>query len=148
MTDNYSIFRKFPTLELATEIKDLLQKNKVESILADNTPPVDVTFSGNTLQNEIEIRIKQSDFEKAESILEKNAENLIDQIDKNYYLFDFTNEELYDILLKSDEWSTFDYTLTQKILSQRGKPIDKDLLNSLKNERLKQLAKPEENQKP
>ncbi len=42
----------------------------------------------------------------------------------------------------------FDYTLAQKILKQRGKSIDKELLNSLKNERLKDLAKPKENQKP
>jgi hypothetical protein len=148
MKENYSIFRKFPTLEQATELKDLLNENGIESILADNVPPVDVTFSGNTLQNEIEIRIKQSDFKKAEDILEKNAEELIDQIDKDYYLFEFTDEELYEVLLKSDEWNAFDYTLAQKILKQRGKSVDKELLNSLKNERLKDLAKPEGNQKP
>ena len=148
MKENYSIFRKFPTLEQATELKDLLNENGIESILADNVPPVDVTFSGNTLQNEIEIRIKQSDFKKAEDILEKNAEELIDQIDKGYYLFEFTDEELYEVLLKSDEWNAFDYTLAQKILKQRGKSVDKELLNSLKNERLKDLAKPEGNQKP
>ncbi|MBV7267979.1 DUF2007 domain-containing protein [Winogradskyella luteola] len=147
MTENYSIFKKFPTLEQANELKELLKENGIESVLADNIPPVDVTFSGNTLQNEFEVRIKQSDFEKAEEILEKNAENLIDQIDKDYYLFEFTDEELFEILLKSDEWNAFDYTLAQKILKQRGKSVDKELLNSLKNERLRDLAKPEENQK-
>ncbi|WP_299436427.1 hypothetical protein [uncultured Maribacter sp.] len=148
MKENYSIFRKFPTLEQATELKDLLNENGIESILADNVPPVDVTFSGSTLNNQVEIRIKQSDFKKAEEILEQNAEELIDQIDKDYYLFEFTDEELYEVLLKSDEWNAFDYTLAQKILKQRGKSVDKELLNSLKNERLKDLAKPEGNQKP
>jgi len=148
MKENYSIFRKFPTLEQATELKDLLNENGIDSILADNVPSVDVTFSGSTLNNQVEIRIKQSDFKKAEEILEKNAEELIDQIDKDYYLFEFTNEELYEVLLKSDEWNAFDYTLAQKILKQRGKSVDKELLNSLKNERLKDLAKPEGNQKP
>ena len=148
MTESYSIFKKFPTLEQANELKELLKENGIESLLADNIPPVDVTFSGNTLQNEFEVRIKQSDFKKAEEILEKNAEKLIDQIDKDYYLFEFTDEELYEILLKSDEWNAFDYSLAQKILKQRGKSVDKELLNSLKNERLRDLAKPEENQKP
>src|SRR5690606_8199742 len=59
----------------------------------------------------------------------------------------FSNEELYEILLKSDEWNAFDYTLAQKILIHRGKSIDKELLNTLKKERLKDLAKPEGNQK-
>lgn len=147
MQEGYSIFKKYPTLEQAAELKELLDKEGIESVLGDNIPPVDVTFSGSTLQHEFEVRIKPSDFDKAEDLLEQQAENLIDQVDKDYYLFDFTDEELYEILLKSDEWNEFDYTLAQKILSQRGKPIDKALLNSLKNERLKQLAQPEENQR-
>ena len=56
--------------------------------------------------------------------------------------------ELYDILLKSDEWNKFDYSLAQKILRDRGKNIDKELLDSLKKQRLEDLAKPDENQKP
>ena len=147
MEEEYSIFKKYPTLEQASELKEILDKEGIESVLGDNIPPVDVTFSGSTLQHEFEVRIKPSDFGKAEYLLEKQAENLIDQVDKDYYLFDFTDEELYEILLKSDEWNEFDYTLAQKILSQRGKPIDKALLNSLKNERIKQLAKPEEKQR-
>ncbi|WP_298955517.1 hypothetical protein [uncultured Nonlabens sp.] len=148
MKSNYSIFRSFPTLQQATELKELLSKNGIETELADNVPPVDVTFSGNTLQSKIEVRIKQSDFEKAEQILEKETGNLINEIGRDYYLFEFTNEELYEVLLKSDEWNTFDYALAQKILRERGKSIDKDLLDSLKKERLKQLAEPEKNQKP
>ena len=147
MQAEYSVFKKYPTLDQATELKELLEREGVESVLGDNIPPVDVTFSGSTLQHEFEVRIKQSDFDKAENLLEQHAERLIDQIDKDYYLFDFTDEELYEILLKSDEWNEFDFTLAQKILSQRGKPIDKALMNSLKNERLKQLAQPEENQR-
>ncbi len=142
MEENYSIFRRFPTLEQATELKDLLKESGIESILADNVPSVDITFSGNTLNNQIEIRLKQTDFKKAEEILEKRARDLIDQIDKDYYLFQFSDEELYEVLLKSDEWNVFDYTLAQKVLKQRGRSIDKELLNSLKNERLKNLAKP------
>lgn len=147
MQEEYSIFKKYPTLEQAAELKELLDKEGIEAVLGDNIPPVDVTFSGTTLQHEFEVRIKPSDFVRAEDLLEQQAEDLIDQVDKDYYLFNFTDEELYEILLKSDEWNEFDYTLAQKILSQRGKLIDKALLNSLKNERLKQLAQPEENQR-
>ena len=147
MEDDYSIFRKFPTLEQANELKELFLENGIESILADNTPSVDITFTGNTLQNEIEIRLRQPDFNKAEAILEKNVEDLITQIDKDYYLFEFSDDELYDILVKSDEWSAFDYTLAQKLLKNRGKPVDEVLVNALKSERLKELSEPEGNQK-
>ena len=147
MEDNYSIFRKFPNLEQAEELKELFQENGIESILADNAPSVDITFSGNTLQNEVEIRLRQSNFKKAEVILEKNAEDLINEIDKDYYLFEFSDDELYDILVKSDEWSAFDYTLAQKLLKDRGQPVDDVLINSLKSRRLKDLSEPDGNQK-
>ncbi|MGY3795181.1 hypothetical protein [uncultured Aquimarina sp.] len=147
MENEYSIFRKYKTLEQAKDLEELLLKNGIDSIIADNVPSVDSMFGANPLNNEIEIRIKQTDFKKAEQILELQAENLINEVDKDYYLFEFTKEELYEILLKSDEWNEFDYKLAQKILQDRGKSINEELLNSLKKERLEQLAKPEGNQK-
>ena len=54
---------------------------------------------------------------------------------------------MYEILLKADEWNEFDYKLAQKILVQRGKSVDTELLKALKKQRIELLAKPEENQK-
>ncbi|MEP7095275.1 MAG: hypothetical protein ABI793_14530, partial [Flavobacterium sp.] len=59
----------------------------------------------------------------------------------------FTDDELYEILLKADEWNEFDYKLAQKILTQRGKSVDTELLKALKKQRLDLLTKPEEDQK-
>lgn len=148
MIENFIAFRSFPSLAQAKELEVLLRKNNIETILADNLPPIDITFSGSTLQNQYEVKIDTSDFEKAELILEKETENFLDNVDSGYYLLSFTNEELYEILLNSDEWNVFDYKLAQKLLTDRGKTIDSDMLASLKKERLKILAKPEENQKP
>lgn len=149
MNEDYSIFRTFSKVGQAMEILNILSENKIDTVIADNSPPVDVTFSvGGSFEEKVEIRIKPSDFEKAEEILEKIAEEQLNDIDPNYYLFSFTDEELYDILLKSDEWNTFDYRLAQKLLKDRGKSIDDTLLDSLKKQRLEDLAKPEGNQKP
>lgn len=148
MIENFIAFKSFPTLIQAKELETLLNKNNIKTILADNLPPIDITFSGSTLQNQYEVKINSSDFEKAEEILEKETENLLDSIDQDYYLLSFTNEELYEILLNSDEWNVFDYKLAQKLLTDRGKTIDSEMLASLKKERLKILSKPEENQKP
>lgn len=148
MTENLTVFQSFPTLNQAREVEALLNQNNIKTVLADNIPPVDITFSGSTLRNQYEIKIDLSDFEKAETILEKDAENILDEIDQDYYLLSFTNEELYEVLLKSDEWNVFDYKLAQRILMSRGKSIDPEMLSSLKKQRLEILAKPDENQKP
>ena len=149
MSEDFSIFRRFSKVALAIELRNSLESNGIETILDENSPPVDVTFGvGQNSNDNFEIRIKQSDFEKAELILEKEVENELNDIDPDYYLFDFTNEELYEVLLKSDEWNKFDYKLAQKLLKDRGKSIDSDLLDSIKKQRLEELAKPEGNQKP
>lgn len=51
MKNNYSIFRKFSTIEQANELKELPGKNGINSILADNITPVDITFSGKPSTN-------------------------------------------------------------------------------------------------
>ena len=134
-------------MELAQELTALLHDHSIETEIADNSAPVDSNFGGSPLQYNIEVRIPVDDFEKAEQILKKEAESLIDNIDKDYYLFSFEDDELYDILLKPDEWNEFDYALSQQILKQRGKKVDQELLNSLKKQRLEDLSKPEGNQR-
>ena len=149
MKEEYSIFRTFSNFEQVSELQNALNENGIETIIDDNSPPVDVTFSvGAQITDKIEIRIKPGDFKRAEEILEKLVEQNLNDLDPEYYLFDFTNEELYDILLKSDEWNKFDYILAQKILKEREKPIDEDLIESLKKQRIEELARPEGNQKP
>ena len=148
MTENWIVFRKLNTLIQAQELETLLNENNIKTVLADNIAPADITFSGSTLLNEYEIKIDASNFEKAEAVLEKDAESLLEKMDQDYYLLSFTDEELYEVLIKSDEWSIFDYKLAQKILTNRGKTIDHEMLASLKKERLNILSKPEENQRP
>ncbi|MFA9186961.1 hypothetical protein AAGV33_04390 [Flavobacterium sp. FBOR7N2.3] len=147
MIENFNVFRSFSTLTQAQELEVLLNENNIDTVLGDNIAPVDVMFSGSTLHNQYEVKISPFNFEKAESILEKEAVNALEDIDEDYYLFSFTDEELYEILMKSDEWNAFDYKLSQKILINRGRKVDDEMLIFLKNERLKILAKPEENQK-
>lgn len=126
---------------------ELLEDEGIGCILGDNIPPFDLTFSGSTVLHEYEIRIHPTDFERAHEILEDWARNLMYDVDKDHYLFEFKDEELYEILLKPDEWSTHDYTLARKILEQRGVVVDEGLLKSLRKERIKELAQPEKGQR-
>jgi hypothetical protein len=68
---------------------------------------------------------------------------LVDSVEPDYYLFDFTSEELMEIILKPDEWGDFDYQLAQKILEDRGRPVNPGHLKEFKNKRLQQLREPE-----
>ncbi|MEM7086568.1 MAG: hypothetical protein AAF489_10325 [Bacteroidota bacterium] len=144
--DDFSIFKRFPVLELAQETAKILNEAGIKTIIADNVPPVDITFSGSTLQHEIEVRVLPSDFPQAEAILQKRAEQLIDEVSEDYYLFNYTDDELYNILAKPYEWGEVNYILAQQILKKRGKEINQEMIDSFKKEQIDELAQPEKNQ--
>lgn len=141
--DKFITFHKFNLLEDAQELISTLKKNDIKVQIEDTSPPVDITFSGNQLQNEIRIKVKQSDVGIANQILEKQAEQLIDKFPNDYYLYDFTDNELIEIIEKSDEWSKEDYMLSQKILKDRGNEISKEEIEKIKQKRIEYLRTPE-----
>ncbi|GLB52537.1 hypothetical protein NBRC110019_15770 [Neptunitalea chrysea] len=145
---SFRAFRFFTTLEQANDMATFLEGKNIPTQLADNVPPLDTTFSGSTVTHQVEVQIPQNYFAKAEALVKNEYKENLDDIDPEYYLFSFTNEELYDVLLKYDEWGDLDYQLAQKILKNRGKTIDNDVLEALKRQRLKDLSQPEKNQTP
>ena len=80
-------------------------------------------------------------------MLQQISLSQIDSVDKDYYLFNFTDLELMEVITKRDEWGHLDFILAQKILKERGKEIKPEVVELLKKQRLEELAKPEENQK-
>jgi hypothetical protein len=140
-------YQKFSDKTLADELMETLTSNKIEFLFEDATPHFDHTFANNQTNNEYLVKLKSSDFEKADNILTALSSKDLNAVDQDHYLFDFTDEELRDILLKSDEWSKYDYLLAQKILQDRGHKIDTEKIKALKEKRIEELATPDKNQK-
>jgi hypothetical protein len=145
MESYYSTFKKYPDVTEAKSLQHFLLDNGIECLFIDNSPRLGSSFSGDLLK-EYEIQLKEKDFEKAESLLEQQAELMITDLPAGYYLLTFTDEELYDVVLKHDECSEFDYVLARRLLAERGKTVDESLIKSLRHQRIADLAKPEENQ--
>ncbi|NVN94933.1 MAG: hypothetical protein HXX18_06580 [Bacteroidetes bacterium] len=142
--NEYLTYKKFNSIEELTDFKDLLDQNKIEYIVEDTSPSVDLTFSGgNFFDKEIRLKIRQSDFVVIDKILEDEAKNTNFELDKDYYLFEFTNEELLEIIEKPDEWSKPDFVEAQKILNSRGVKITQTEIDNYKKERLEKLSEPE-----
>ena len=117
--------------------------------MSELKPSLDSSFRGsNPLEHEIMVKVQQIDIEKLDNIWNDELTVDLEAVDKNHYIFEFTNEELFDILARPDEWSPSDYKLSIALLKKRGKNIDKDLIESLKKQRLKDLSKTESSQTP
>lgn len=140
-------YQKFSDKSLANELIETLIKHNIECVFEDASPHFDHTFANNQTNNEYLVKLKSSDFEKADKVLIALSAKDLTAVDQDHYLFDFTDEELKDVLLKNDEWSKYDYLLAQKILQERGHKIDTTTIKALKEKRIEELALPDKNQK-
>lgn len=139
----YVTFRIFNTLEQVEELSSLFIKNNLEFIIDDTTPPFDPSFANNQTFNEFRVKLKKENFQKAEEILLAVTESQINDVNPDYYLFSFDDDELYEIVSNRDTWNEFDFLLAQKILKERGKEINALELNQINQKRFSELSKTE-----
>lgn len=136
-------FRSTATKEDANEIIRLLESKNIEAeIIKESFNPAS-TFGEGSLTSNFEIEIEAKDKENAEAIMMEVAEVTLQNIDPDYYLFSYADNELMDILGKKDEWSEIDVLLSNKILNDRGIEINYDALNQSQVIRDLELKKPE-----
>lgn len=145
MQTNYVTYKKFPDAPSARGLQQFLIENGIECLFVDTSPEMGSAMMGD-LNKEYEVQLKPEQFEPADKLLESYAETMLASLPEDYYLLSFTDEELYDVILKHEEWSEFDYALARKLLTERGKTIDEALIKSLRKQRMDDLAKPEGNQ--
>jgi hypothetical protein len=146
MAVEFVTFQKFSDKESAGQLAALLEKHQVECILEDNSSSLDATFGSQAFENNYAVKIRQADFEKVNHILIEDSIADLDAIDKDYYLFSFTDDELRDILAHRDEWNAFDFILAQKLLKRRGSEVSEEQLDDLKQQRIVELSQPEPTQ--
>lgn len=142
--EDFATYRRFSLLTTAEDLIELLKKNEIRFEFEDNSPAEDISATyGAVSQPEFVVKILKEDFKRADALLEKEAEEIIPTLDKEYYLYSFSNEELYDVIDNFDQWNTLDYVLAQRILKERGENMDGEVTREKKEHRLKDLSEPE-----
>lgn len=145
---DFLTYKKFHEQDRAEALASVLKDNGIEFEVTEDRESLDTMLIGDKHFNRYYfVKLKKQDFERADSLLARESEKELESVDKDHYLYQFTDEELFDILSKPDEWSSFDYQLSKKILKERGKEINGEIIDLLKKQRIKELAKPEEGQK-
>ena len=144
--NEFLTYKKFSYKNQATALTDLLIANEIETLFEDTSAVFDLTFANNELNKEFRVKLKKQDFDKADKLLLSLSADQLNEVDADYYLFEFSDDELMEVLTKSEEWSEFNYLLAQKILRDRGKEVNKTLLETLRKQRNEELAKPYEDQ--
>ena len=144
MEPDFITYQRFNDIALANNLADILQRHNIIYTIEEESLTFNPTFVlNNELSNEYAVKIKSDDFEQVNQLLVEEETTNIDEVEADYYLFKFTNDELIDLITKADEWSAFDYLLAQKILTERGITINDKYLAELKEKRIEELKEPE-----
>lgn len=143
MPQEFLTFQKFNDPSLAEQIATHLKQAGIELIIANEKPSFDPSFTHNEMEFDYVIKIRPDEFDNANKVLDEFYSNNLTEVDKEYYLFEFSDEQLKEILSKPDEWGKYDYHLAKKILKDRNIDISDQKLSELKKERLSVLSKPE-----
>jgi hypothetical protein len=141
-------YEKFATIPELKGFVELLQANEIPYELEDDVQVFDVSFANANHNRDYRIKLYPEDFERVNELRNNLAEVELDEVDPDYYLFQFSNEELIDLISKQDEWSPFDFQLAQKILKSRGSEVSSQKINELKEQRIEELSQPEKDSKP
>ena len=92
---------KFTDKLEATEFSKLLEDNNIEFLFEETSTNFDPVFGNAEFIKEYRIKLKNTDFERADKIQIELSVNQIEAIDKDYYLFAFTDQELIELITKS-----------------------------------------------
>lgn len=144
---NFITYQEFVNKEEASDVLQLLEENNIEFIFEKDSTSFDPTLLNNSMSKFFSLKIRQEDFKRLDQLFYLSLEESLANVEEDYYLFDFSDEELFDVLSKSDEWSKFDFFLARKILNDRGANLDNHSVEKLKENRLEELAQPESHPK-
>jgi len=140
-------YKKYFEQERVDALTQILKENEIEFETKEERESLDSLYGDKHFPKQFFVKIRHEDFPKADSILRELSLKEVANVDKDHYLFGFSDEELFEIVSRPDEWNEFDFELAKKILKDRGKEINEQALQLLKKQRLKELAKPEERQR-
>jgi hypothetical protein len=141
--NEFVLFQSFFTEDEAADIIEQFRENGIDYRLDRSKELLDKAFIGENLEKKFFLKIRSSDFSAANQVLDARILQNITALEKDYYLFSFTNDELIEILSKPDEWSRQDFLIARKILDERGEHISEDVINDLKSKRINELGREE-----
>lgn len=143
MLDKFVTFQSFTDPSIAQELVEKLRAHGIPYQFEDTSSPIDPVIVGSPLAADLRLKIRQQDFERANLALDEIYTEQLETVEKDYYLFSFSDKELWEIIEKPDEWGRLDYKLSQKILKERGNEVSTETLKALRADRIKEVSKPE-----
>ncbi|WEK36340.1 MAG: hypothetical protein P0Y53_02405 [Candidatus Pseudobacter hemicellulosilyticus] len=112
-------YARFHTREDARLLLDVLSKLAIPYTVEEAAPILDKIYVGEQLDPMIAVKIPADQFERVNKAMIEAARPLLDELNPDYYLFSFSEQELKDVLSHPDEWNYLDQALAEKLLREQ-----------------------------
>jgi hypothetical protein len=120
MDSGFELFQLLHHRQVAEEMGKILDQEGIPYEIIQTRKYFDPSFAFNKVDPEVNLRLKSADFTRARGVLEAYYMKMVENTEPDYYLFKFTDMELFDIISKPEEWGVFDHVLARNIIKERG----------------------------
>jgi hypothetical protein len=136
-------YRTFDNIKFAGRLIKILENNDIPFEIENNSSSADTLSMSGIQKTEIKVKIDKEHFEKVNAIDGIGPDDSIMNFDDDHYLYDYTTDELFDILCVPKEWSDFDKNLAKEILNERGEDTSDSAIENLKQKKIEERSKPD-----
>lgn len=134
--NDFKTYMSFIDAESSLELTALLEKNEIPYILQDIKSDFDPTMSLNEANKPYLIQIQPENLEKVDQLVKDNF--VVSNVNKDHFLYDFSNEELIDVIKNKEEWHPLDVLLAKNIIQEKNIIFDeKEIVNYQEEKKLK-----------
>lgn len=129
MPDKPIVFKTLTNIEEAEKIGEQLALHHIAYEIESPPQLLDRNFIGEQPMPEHYIKIRPADFPPVNVIVDELYRGLAATIEEDYYLFDFSAEQLQDVIRNRDEWGDLNYHLAlllsdKKTTAATGAPFN------------------------
>ena len=139
---DFLAYQTYPNPALAQDVLALLDAHRIP-YRTHHAPARFSAVLGTTTAEQFVLSLPPADFTRVRQLEEAQAGDTLAQLPVDYYLFQFSNAELWDLLAQPAAWSSHDVALAGRLLRERGEPVAEATLRDLRQQHTAALATPD-----
>jgi hypothetical protein len=127
---SYFTYASYHSEEDAQDLTQLLDEAAIPYKIEHNRNVLDKIYIGDEMSQLVDVKIEKEKFEQVNELMRNQATSQFNNIREDYYLLEFTDEELIDVVRNKNEWNAFDQGLAEKILNERKVTYDRSIITN------------------
>lgn len=136
-------YQQFATPAAAQDLLALLEEHDIPFQTSRSTTGSQNALSLDHGPQVFWVHLRPADSARADELQDEENRRLVADADPAHYLFEFSDEELLEVLARRSEWSRYDVQLAEHILHQRGRGTEVLGLQQLRTAQGNPLPPPE-----